>query len=77
MQADERFPNGPVDITYEAIYASRPTTADELWERYQKLCNKSRVLPLWGQMRTALKTLYKQGRIKTVGEGEAKRVCRK
>lgn len=54
----------PVTLTLEAIPKSRGITPDELFAKYTRLCNKYTVLPLWGQMQTALKTLYKQGKIK-------------
>ena len=54
----------PVTLTLTAIPKSRGIKPDELFDKYTRLCKRHNVLPLWGQMQTALRTLYKAGKIK-------------
>lgn len=52
-------------LVHECLLKTRGIDANELNERYTKLCNKRRVLPLWGQVQTALKRLLANGLIRT------------
>lgn len=54
----------PRDIAFACILKSRPLSEAELIERYNKQCEKLHVLPLWGQLRTALQALKTAGKIK-------------
>ena len=46
-------------------------TVEQVWGKYQKLCERSQVMPLWGQFETAVRRMRKEGKI-VVSQGKAK-----
>lgn len=46
-------------------------TVEQVWGNYQKICERSKVVPIWGQFETAVRRMRKEGRI-IVAEGKAK-----
>lgn len=64
---------GAIDeLALECINFSRPLNQQELWNRYEKLCNRRNVTPLVGQLKQALKRLWKSGQIRLTEEGVTK-----
>ena len=41
-------------------------TEDDLLADYDRRCKRKKILPLYGQVKTALKSLHKQGKIKII-----------
>lgn len=56
----------PVSLVLASIPKSRPVSEQELVAKYSKLCERNNVLPLWGQIRTALKRLLGVGKIEFI-----------
>jgi len=70
--------NTPIlDIILDVI-PQRGLTEDELTERYNKQCDKLRILPLWGQLATSLRALRKSNKIEILtGKNDIRRVFKK
>jgi hypothetical protein len=53
------------DIVLSCVtYSGR--NEDDLLADYERRCKKKKIVPLYGQVKTALKSLYRQGKIKIV-----------
>lgn len=65
------------DIILDVI-PQRGLTENELTERYCKQCDKLRILPLWGQLATALRALRKANKVEIItGKDDTRRVFKK
>ncbi len=42
------------DIILSCITKTRTTAEDELWAKFQRVCRDKHIVPLWGQLRSAL-----------------------
>lgn len=66
----------PRTIALECLLKTRGLTAGELFDRYRKRCDKLRCMPLWGQFRTAMRTLHKQGLLFVENPGKENELVR-
>lgn len=61
------------DVALEAVLKTRFQGEEELLARYIRICNKAKIIPLWGQLREALHRLKSAGKIKYVKGSGVKR----
>jgi len=51
------------DLVLACIPKSRYIGETELLEKYERVCKRHNVLPLWGQVKTALRKLVTSGQV--------------
>lgn len=52
------------EIVLECIPKTRGLTESELTARYTARCDANKIMPLWGQLATALRNLRQSGKVK-------------
>jgi hypothetical protein len=63
-------------VALESVLKTRAIDANECWQRFEKLCKRRTILPLWGQLQTAIGYLRRAGAVKVTGEGEGQKIIR-